>query len=264
MKLKRVHEFAILNYLLENETININLAKKQILKYQEKVEEDTIYHSFRYLAYEFFDSSQIAKYEKLVYLKEDTLYKTSSFEKILEDKKLKQYIKYSIEYAVLLYEKEFGKKYYGIPFLKLYEKYNMKNIALLCNLDKIHSSFRGSGQLKYKNDYFLFINLDKQNAIKSKRYHNTFLSKDTLTWQTKPNATQDKGDGEKLIENKKHKVKLHIFVRKFISVDKKTQGFIYLGVANTISYKGEKPINLTLQLEKQLDEQLYDEFTLSV
>lgn len=264
IKLKRVHEFAILNYLLENETININLAKKQILKYQEKVEEDTIYHSFRYLAYEFFDSSQIAKYEKLVYLKEDTLYKTSSFEKILEDKKLKQYIKYSIEYAVLLYEKEFGKKYYGIPFLKLYEKYNMKNIALLCNLDKIHSSFRGSGQLKYKNDYFLFINLDKQNAIKSKRYHNTFLSKDTLTWQTKPNATQDKGDGEKLIENKKHKVKLHIFVRKFISVDKKTQGFIYLGVANTISYKGEKPINLTLQLEKQLDEQLYDEFTLSV
>ncbi len=264
INLKRVAEFAILKYLLENESININLAKKQILKYQEKVKEQTIVHSFRYLSQEFFDTTQIARYEKLVYLKENILYKTPSFKKLLEDESLKQYIKYSIEYAILLYEKEFGKKYYGLPFLKLYEKYNMKNIALLCNLDKIHSSFRGSGQLKYKDDYFLFITLDKQNAIKSKRYNNTFLSKDTFTWQTKPNATQDKGDGEKLIENRKHKVKLHIFVRKFASVDKKTQNFIYLGVANTILYKDEKPINLTLKLEKQLDEELYDEFTLSI
>lgn len=264
IKLKRVVEFAILKYLLENESINIQIAKEQILKYQEKVEEETIFHSFRYLAQEFIDSTQIAKYEKLVFLEDKTLYKTTSFKKILEDKELKQYIKYSIEYAILLYEKEFGKRYYGLPFLKLYEKYNMKNIALLCNLDKIHSSFRGSGQLKYKNDYFLFITLDKQNAIKSRRYNNTFLSKDTFTWQTKPSATQDKGDGQKLIDNKKHKVKLHIFVRKFASIDKKIQNFIYLGLANTIFYKEEKPIKLTLKLEKELDEQLYDEFTLSV
>lgn len=264
IKLKRIHEFIILKHLISSEKLNYKDVEKALLKYQEKVEKKTIYHAFRYLNQEFFDSGQIKRYKKLVHIEEEILKKSKIFEEVLKDKKQKELILNSLEYGILLYEKEFGVHYYGIPFLKLYEKYNMKNIALLCNLDKIHSSFRGSGQLKYKNDYFLFINLDKQNAPKSKRYNNTFYSKDIFTWQTKPNASQEKGDGEKLIQNQKHKVNLHIFVRKFITVDKKTQSFIYLGLANCINYEGEKPINLTLQLEKPLSSQLYDEFTLKV
>ncbi|WP_419782756.1 DEAD/DEAH box helicase [Malaciobacter marinus] len=264
IKLKRVHEFAILKYLLNHDYIDLKTAQNEVLKYQEKVDLQTVKHSFRYLNQEFFDSAQIKRYEKVVYLEDEVLKVTQVFKKCLEIKKQKELIKSSLEYGVLLYEKEFERVYYGLPFLKLYEKYNMKNIALLCNLNKIHSSFRGSGQLKHKNDYFLFINLDKQNAIKSRRYSNVFFTNDTFSWQTKPNATINKGDGEKLIENIKHKVKLHIFVRKYITVDKKTQNFIYLGLANTIKFEGEKPINLTLKLEKKLPKYLYDEFTLSV
>ncbi|RXJ85576.1 DUF3427 domain-containing protein [Arcobacter sp. CECT 8985] len=264
IKLKRVNEFAILKYLLNNESIDLITARKEILKYQDKVDINSVNHSFRYLNQEFFDSAQLKRYTKLTNLNDEVLIITKIFKTSLLNSEEKEIIKDSIEYAILLYEKEFGRKNYGLPFLKLYEKYNMKNIALLCNLDKIHSSFRGSGQLKYKNDYFLFINLDKQNAPKSKRYSNTFFSNDTFSWQTKPNATINKGDGEKLIQNKKYDVRLHIFVRKFITVDKKTQNFIYLGLANTINYEGEKPINLTLKLEKALPKYLYDEFTLNV
>ncbi|RXJ93812.1 DNA repair helicase [Malaciobacter molluscorum] len=264
IKLKRVHEFAILSYLLNHDFVDLNIAKEQILKYQEKVDLNTVKHSFRYLNQEFFDSAQINRQEKIVNLNDDILEVTNVFKNILKNEQQKKIIKSSIEYAILLYEKEFNRTYYSIPFFKLYEKYNMKNIALLCNLDKIHSSFRGSGQLKFKNDYFLFINLDKQNAPKSKRYNNTFFSRDTFSWQTKPNATIEKGDGKILIANQKHKVRLHIFVRKFIKVDNKTQNFIYLGLANTIKYENEKPINLTLKLEKELPTYLYDEFTLNI
>ena len=56
-------------------------------------------------------------------------------------------------------------------------------------------------------------------------------------------------------------MKLHIFVRKFVQVDKKTQDFIYLGLANCIKYDGNKPINLELKLEKQLNNKLFEEFT---
>lgn len=50
-------------------------------------------------------------------------------------------------------------------------------------------------------------------------------------------------------------------MRKFVQVDKKTQDFIYLGLANSIKYEGNKPISLELKLEVPLDDKLYEEFT---
>lgn len=145
--------------------------------------------------------------------------------------------------------------------LKLYEKYNMLNIAQLCNFPKIHSSFRGSGFLKYEDDFFLFINLHKEKFSKSSHYSNAFLSKEVFTYQSKPSMSSDKGDGQRLIENRKYGVRLHIFVRKFVQVDKITQNFIYLGLADTIKYWDNKPICLELKLQEKLNDELYEEFT---
>ena len=137
----------------------------------------------------------------------------------------------------------------------------MLNIAQLCNFPKIHSSFRGSGFLKYQDDFFLFINLEKEKFSKSANYSNAFLSKEVFTYQSKPSHSQNQGDGEKLCQNEKFGVKLHIFVRKFAQVDKKTQDFIYLGLANSIKYEGDKPISLELKLEIPLENSLFEEFT---
>lgn len=64
-----------------------------------------------------------------------------------------------------------------------------------------------------------------------------------------------------MIENQKYGVKLHIFMRKFVQVDKKTQDFIYLGIANSVKYSGNKPISLELKLEIPLEDKLFEEFT---
>ena len=259
--IKRIYEFVILKYLLDNNSCDIKQAKNLLNKYLEKVYEDTIFHSFEYLNQNYFDSGQISRYLKLVNLKDRKLEKTEEFSQILVNKKYKEIFEDSISYAIVTYEKDFGIKDFGLPFLRLYEKYNMLNIAQLCNFNKIHSSFRGSGFLKYKDDFFLFITLEKDKFSKAASYNNTFLSKEVFTYSSKPSHSQEKGDGQRLCENKKHGVKLHIFVRKFSHVDKKVQGFIYLGLANAQNYKNNKPIDLELKLENPLNDKLYEEFT---
>jgi len=261
LPIKRAYEFVILKYLINNESIDEKIAFKILNKYLDKINKDTIIHSFNFLNQNYFDKGQVSRYIKLVNYEDSKLVKTKEFKALLLNEKYKEIFIDSLDYGIMHYEKEFGVKDYGLPFLKLYTKYNMLNIAQLCNFNKIHSSFRGSGFLKYQDDFFLFINLEKEKFSKSSTYDNAFLSKDTFTYQSKPITSQTSVDGNKLINNKKLNVKLHIFVRKFAQVDKKTQGFIYLGLANTIEYKGNKPISTILKLETPLGDKLFEEFT---
>lgn len=261
LPIKRVYEFVILKYLLNNDFCDENIAFKILNKYLDKVDKETIIHSFLYLRQDFLDSAQSSRYLKLINYENKIARKTKEFEELLKNENYKKIFEDSLNFGIYNYEEDFGSTDFGKPFLKLYSKYNMLNIAKLCNFPKIHSSFRGSGFLKYENDFFLFINLEKEKCSKSANYHNAFLSKDVFTYQSKPSHSSDKGDGERLCENKKFGVKLHIFVRKFIQVDKKTQDFIYLGVANSIKYWDNKPINLELKLENSLSDKLFEEFT---
>ena len=261
LPIKRVYEFVILKYLLDNDFCDEEIAFEILDKYLDKVCKQTVLNSFSYLNQDFLDSAQINRYLKLIEFDGKQVVKTEEFKKLLENKKYKEIFEDSLNYGIYSYEEEFKTTDFGMPFLKLYSKYNMLNIAQLCNFPKIHSSFRGSGFLKYKDDFFLFINLEKEKFSKSANYHNAFLSKDTFTYQSKPSQSQDKSDGQRLCQNEKFGVKLHIFVRKFAQVDKKTQNFIYLGLANCIKYEGNKPIDLELKLEIPLDDMLYEEFT---
>ncbi|MCT7585792.1 DEAD/DEAH box helicase [Aliarcobacter butzleri] len=261
LPIKRVYEFVILKYLLNNDFCDENIAFKILNKYLNRVDKETIIHSFLCLRQDFLDSAQKNRYLNLLEFDGKIARKTKEFEVLLKNENYKKIFLNSLNFGIYNYEEEFGSNDFGKPFLKLYSKYNMLNIAKLCNFPKIHSSFRGSGFLKYENDFFLFINLEKEKFSKSANYHNVFLSKDVFTYQSKPSHSSDKGDGERLCENKKFGVKLHIFVRKFVQVDKKTQDFIYLGVANSIKYWDNKPISLELKLENSLSDKLFEEFT---
>lgn len=261
LPIKRVYEFVILKYLLENDFCDENIAFKILDKYLDRVDKETIIHSFSFLNQDFLDSGQKSRYLKMVEFDGKKVIKTEKFSKLLGNENYKEIFEDSLNYGIYLYEEEFGSVDFGKPLLKLYGKYNMLNIAQLCNFPKIHSSFRGSGFLKYENDFFLFINIEKEKFSKSANYTNTFLSKEIFTFQSKPSHSQKQGDGERLCKNREFGVKLHVFVRKFAQVDKKTQDFIYLGLANSIKYEGNKPISLELKLEIPLNEEIYEEFT---
>ncbi|KEH97124.1 DNA repair helicase [Clostridium botulinum C/D str. BKT12695] len=261
LPLKRVYEFSIIKYLMCNESINLNEAKREILKHINRVDDKSIVHALNVLNQEYDDSGQLKNNIRCFSLANGILTITEEFKNIMNDKKYRVYIEDVINYGIIRYEKEFGEKYYGVPFLKLYEQYQMVDIALLSNYTKIHSSFRGSGLLANGKDYFLFIDLHKGEDIKeSINYNDKFINRYTFQWQSPNNTSQESERGKNIIYNKERGVNLHLFIRKYKSIDRIVQPYIYIGKGDVEKFHGEKPITTILKLENKVPHGIYTEF----
>ena len=152
LPIKRVHEFAIIHELIvKNKPLTKNELIYSIGKYIEIINIndslENIYHAMRYLNGDFFDSVDLKRCPKLFNLNNSIIEKTELFDTVLKNDNIKNYILEILDYGLLKYKEVFGLKDYGFPFFKLYENYFMKDVALLCNYDKKHSAFRGSGDL---------------------------------------------------------------------------------------------------------------------
>ncbi|MGL4875805.1 MAG: DUF3427 domain-containing protein, partial [Clostridium sp.] len=261
LPLKRPHEFILIKYLLEKSEINLEEAKKEILKYLDSVDEKTIIHAMKVLNQDYYDSSEIKTYEKMFYFKDNKLMRLLSFERLLQNKEYKKYIKDVIVYGLTRYENEYGSLNYGMPFFKPYAQYAMKDAALLSNYEKIHSSFRGSGLIVNGKEYFLFIDLHKEEDIKdSINYRDELLSPEMLQWESPNSTKQDSERGKDIIFNKERNINLHIFIRKYKVIDREVQSYIYIGTGDVIEYKGEKPITVLINLKNKVPANLYREF----
>lgn len=265
LPVKRVYEFAIMHYLLNHSKITLEEGKNQILKYIKDVDNGSVEHAFRCLNQEYYDSAQVKSNIKCFDYSDGVLNDTEEFLSIIKNKDFRVYIEDIVNYGLFRYKKEFGDNYYGVPFLKLYEQYQMVDTALLSNYTKIHSSFRGSGLITNGNEYFLFIDLHKEDDIKeSINYEDKFISRNIFQWQT-PNSTSQTSDrGKNIIFNKERNINLHLFVRKYKQIDGKVEPYIYIGKGNTIEYSGEKPITVALELENEIPSSLYLEFNKKV
>ncbi|MCE5221511.1 MAG: DEAD/DEAH box helicase [Clostridium sp.] len=250
LPIKRIYEFSILKYMLTHEEISIEKAKLEILKYIDYVDDESVNHALNCLNRAYYDSAQLKNNVKSFELKDEVLNSTWDFKKIIQNKKYRIYIEDVINYALIRYEKEFESKYYGVPFFKLYEQYQMVDTALLSNYTKIHSSFRGSGLITNGNEYFLFIDLHKEDNIKeSINYKDKFLDRQYFQWQSPNSTSQSSERGKNIIFNKDRKINLHLFVRKYKQIDGVVQPYIYIGKGNTVEYSGEKPITVKIKLD---------------
>lgn len=266
LPLKRIYEFVIIRYLLDHEEMNLEVAKHQILKMVTQVDDDSVLHAFECLNQNYYDSGQLKNKPKLVqYSGGGKLVKTSLFNGLLSNKDYRKFIEDIITYGIFRYEKEFKSEYYGVPHFKLYEQYPMIDAALLSNYRKIHSSFRGSGLLANGKEYFLFIDLHKEEDVKeSINYKDKFINESYFQWQSQNSTTQQSERGQNIIHNKVRGVNLHLFVRKYREIDGKNEPFIYIGKGDTVQYEGEKPITVKIKLEHEIPATLYTEFTKKV
>ncbi|MFC4559736.1 DEAD/DEAH box helicase [Virgibacillus kekensis] len=266
LPLKRIYDFVMLNYLLENQSITFNEAKLEILKWIKTVDDVSVDHAMEYLNQNFFDDTQKKRTPKLANLNGERLSKSLTFDELLRNPPYRRYIKDVIEYGMFRYEREFGKEYYGVPHLKLYEQYQMMDAALLSNYRKSHSAFRGSGLLTNGNDYFLYIDLHKEADIKeSINYNDKIIDRNHFQWETPNKTSQGTEQGKNIIFNQDRGVNLHLFVRKYREIEKNNvEPYIYIGKGNTISYKNERPIEVQMELENTLPQQLYTELTKKV
>lgn len=261
LPIKRIYEFCIIKYLLYNETIDLKKAKLEVLKHIDNVDDESLQHAFNFLNRQYYDSGQVKNYIRCFELKDEILGSTWNFKKTIQDKKYRSYIEDVINYGIITYKKNFGNEYYGKPFFKLLQQYQMIDAALLSNYNKIHSSFRGSGLMANGNEYFLFIDLHKEEDIKeSINYKDKFLDRTHFQWQTQNNTAQSSERGKNIIFNKQRNVNLHLFVRKYSEIDRISQPFIYIGKGDVEEYSGEKPITVKIKLHNQIPVSLYTEF----
>jgi len=289
LPLKRPHEFAIFRAMIRCSRLSISQAKREIGKYIESVDLNAAKHALTVLSQAYYDSAQIKinvrcfnytdgidkniagditsgiKESITDSNAEGTLTRTLAFEQMLQEERYRIYIEDVIHYGLIRYEKEFGTVNYGMPFFKLYEQYQMTDTALLSNYTKIHSSFRGSGLVANGKDYFLFIDLHKDEDIKeSINYQDKFINTKHFQWQS-PNSTAEASErGLNIIFNKAKGIHLHIFLRKYKKIDGNVQPYIYIGKGDVIEHYGEKPITVLMKLEREVPISLYTEFTKKV
>lgn len=259
---KRIHEFIICKYLLRHESITLDQATHEIVKYIDTPSSETIEHSFDYLAQKFFDSSELKTYDGLLYIHENgQLRATLQTRKIYSDPEFNLWISDILHYGIIRYEEEFGNANYGVPHFKLYYQYSMLDTALLSNYHKKHSSFRGSGLITHGKDFFLFINLHKSADIKETiNYQDKFITPKIFQWESPNTTSRDSVRGKDLVSNLERHVSLHVFVRKFEEIERVSQPFMYLGKAICQNAEGDKPIRMILAFEHEVPGDIYYEF----
>lgn len=266
---KRIEEFVIAECLLNSAdgSISLEQVENQAQKYLELVKKENIIHAAETLSGKYYDSKELPNYQKclLEFDGKSVSFKEEVKSALFENKEAKLWFEDLIQYNLLRYQEEFGSTDYGFPFLKPYYEYSMRDTALLSNYKKIHSSFRGQGLLtSAKPDYFIFVNLHKNENIKeSINYKDKFITPGVFQWQSPNSTTQDSEVGQNIIFSYKLGINLHLFVRKFEEVEGVTQPFVYLGKVIPFSdtAEGNKPITILFALENTLPDELYLDFT---
>jgi hypothetical protein len=257
---RRLVDFAVMKVILSGQGVTIDSVREECLKYVTCISDETITHSFQYFNGDFFDAIDINKYPELgTHNKEkNTFTVTRNIIELIKDIKACEHIANSVNYGIYRYENEYGAHKLFLPDLVLYQQYNMRDTALVANYTKKHSAFRGQGLIPYKNDFFLFIELHKnESAI---QYRDRFISDTIFQWDS-PNSTSPKsGQGIKLIDHKKLGINLHLFVRKFKEIDGVSQPYIYIGKADVISHTEQNPILFQMKLHNRVSNDIYIEF----
>jgi len=262
LPIQRPHEFIILTYLIDNESITLAQAKHEVKRYLDYVEPETLRHAFEHINGDFFDSREKQSWPKFAGLDESNndlaLVRSSKFTELVAKPLSKQWLVTTLEYGLECYAHNFGPDFFGTPSLKLYQQYNMRDIALVSNVRRTHSSYRGTGVLRERQDFFFFIDLHKEEG--AIEYNDKFISSGKFQWDSPSSCSPASKQGREIINHKELGFRLHLFVRKFKKLDSMTEPYVYIGKATVMSYEGEKPISFQLDLDDQVPQAIYDEF----
>jgi len=257
LPLRRIHEYVIMKSLFYNNKVTIEGIKLELSWYLDNVNEDTIKHAFTLLTNELYsDKEQLKLIPYLKIENESLMFTNEVLANLTED--YKHYLLDTINYGIDRYKLEFNTKDYGVPSFKLYERYQQADTLILSNVFGRSPSSVREGVVNINNDYFIFINLhkDEKTVKESQLYADEFLTQEILQWESQSTTSINSPTGQNLINIGNNQFKMHIFVRKY-SKDK----FYYLGTAKPIEHTGERPIRFKLKLDEQVPKNLYNDFT---
>lgn len=263
LPLKRPHELAILELGFSQKTFTLEEAVEQVNRHVDGDQKDTTLHALETFNLNYADKKEILGIKILEEIADNLYAFNEEFMQSLVDEETGPFISDAIHYGLMRYKNEFGHRDLGYPFLDLYSEYSQREVGMMANYRNTHSSFRGS---TLQNElggahYFLFIDLHKdENIEESINYKDKFVNQKQFQWES-PNSTKvDSDRGRDLAQNKVNGKTIHLFVRKYKTVNNVTQRYTYIGRADAISYRNEKPIEIQYQLENKMPIDLYQEF----
>ncbi|WP_066874067.1 DEAD/DEAH box helicase [Clostridium mediterraneense] len=258
LPLKRPFEFIILRYLIQNGSATRNELKNDIEKYIDFIDEETFSYTIECLRGDY-HSKKESNFNFIENLGEQIIL-APEIKEVVKNERFKLYIDDCINYGLLSYEREFGTENYGMPFLKLYSQYTRDDVVRMSNATKKFGGY-GMGGLKTNgNDWYMFVGMEKDELIKESMNHeNEFIGRDIFVWQSRNTTTIDSEAGQKLINNVKENINMHLFVRKYREIDGVVEPYIYMGMGDTVYYEGEKPITVHLKLRNKVPMKIYNE-----
>lgn len=265
LPIKRVNEIALLLHSIQYNKYSFSLdeAKKVINKHIKDIDDDSVIHTFKFLNCELYDKKQIEnmKYKVCINENNKTLKFTNDFIEVLNNDVFKKYIVDCLEYGLNNYLNEFKNMNYFFPFLKLWSKYFMSQVALSINWkDKISSFSRNGIFFDKHNQIYIFINLIKNENIKDNLKYKDEIdlkSRNIIKWDSPNSTSQRSSVGQKIINHQKENRNIHVFIRKYSAIKGKSQPYYYLGLANVKNYKNNNPISFELKLHNKLNDEVF-------
>lgn len=265
LPLVRPHEFLILRYLMGHDEVNFEELNKQIQDLTGGNQTENTSHALKVLNHERYDSSQISRLIQMIIVEGDDIKLSSQIKSIIENLEKYKIVEDIINYGLKRYFDSFGKEDYGYPFLKRYSEYTMQEVGMLANIENKLSSFRGQGVLSYGKNYFLFVDLHKDEDIKdSINYNDKFIDYSTFQWESQNNTSQESRVGKRFINHKEQGYHLHLFVRKMSEIDGSSLPYLYLGKVDVQSYQNNKPIEFIFKLRNNVPYEIYNDLTYKV
>lgn len=261
---KRPHELLILKQILEKEKSSVSDMMERLEKeYHIKPSKESIQSAIGVLEGTFLNSpSDKKKYADIQVCGQD---EEGRFRRLFSYHKWNQENEYYIQLDELI---EFGLRRFEDLYypnmddagLTLYQKYSRKDVCRILNWEKDESSAVYGYRIK-NNTCPIFVTYHKQeNISESTKYKDAFINPQIFSWMTRSSGNW-RQESEQIMHCQENGLKIYLFIKKS---DGEGTDFYYMGqctplhAKETVTADGKPLMNITLKLEKSVNEDIYD------
>ena len=182
---------------------------------------------------------------------------------IQTDLYVKTYIQDRLSYGMKLFRRQFKPEAFlqdGERFI-LYQNYTRNDIQFLSEDTAKKGTWR-EGVKRIGQDYFLFINLNKDEEVDDHlHYKDYFMDPRTFHWQSQNQTSHSSTVGQHFVHHRETGHRIHIFVRKMVKQYNITLPFMYLGQADYVDSNGDKPMSIVWKLHHSVPLDIYEDLT---
>ena len=263
LPLRRPFEYIILSGLVEHESLDLTEIEKLVGSYISSITDSAITHTINRLLGVYLDRNQNRNFLRLIsYDSNSKIVSRSNIWNHILSHDFIPYFKDLLNYGLTRYSREFQGTEYVCPYFIIGKTYSMKNAAMLAETDRNEGAFFGSGVIPFKNHYFIYVDLNKDEDVReSINYKDHIIDTSSMQWESQNSASENSPSGQNLIMSEEKGIQLHMFVRKLKKIDGLVQPFIYLGRVIHVGHQNNKPIRFIFRFDKPLSKELYQELT---